>query len=118
MLDSVFAQRGEHLLGSLTHASDLQAWQWMYCFAHCALFAHTQLESSHIQLRLKFSVIAEQACLDLHSFIASQLNALHCTREIRRLAVRHAEKDEEGSKLLEAVNVVTAKTGTTVALSE
>ena len=46
------------------------------------------------------------------------VNPLHCTRETRKLAVCHAEKDEEGSKLLEAVNVVTAKTGTTVALSE
>ena len=39
-------------------------------------------------------------------------------RRTRKLAVYHADKDEEGSKLLEAVNVVTAKTGTTVALSE
>lgn len=30
----------------------------------------------------------------------------------------HAEKDEEGAKLLESVQVVTAKTGTTVAFSE
>ena len=35
-----------------------------------------------------------------------------------RCLVCHAEKDEEGTKLLESVQVVTAKTGTTVAFSK
>jgi len=83
---------------------------------HC--LHNTQLESSHIQLRLKSSATVQQAYLELHPLIASQVSPLHCTRESCKLAVYHAEKDEEGSKLLQAVNVVTAKTGTTVALSE
>ena len=78
---------------------------------------HTVRVCSHIQLQSKSSAIVEQACLESHPLVASS-NPLHCTRETRKLAVYDAEKDEEGSKLLQAVNVVTAKTGTTVALSE
>lgn len=64
----------------------------------------------------KSGAIVEQACLESHPLIASP--SILCMRRTCKLAVYCAEKDEEGAKLLEAVNVVTAKTGTTVTLSE
>ena len=84
----------------------------------CALSAHIQLGvfTRTVVLQNQFHCRASlPGSASSHSL---SVNSLHCTKVTCKLAVCHAEKDEEGSKLLQAVNVVTAKTGTTVTLSE